>query len=304
MEGTNLMRAAAHMRLKRSQDGLAIPAGKDLRACLESARVVARYFLLELGLSPEIAALQNGDWHDDLYIAGARGDVSQPGYPTLAIDDLFLFPYDNRHHHWCVVSPVWVNIPDVIDDSDRELVQPMYIITRFKADQTRRQPLYEAMLLAIQMHVMENMRRDLQGIVKDYLEESLQPAGDNLTIETARLVLPAMRLLLNDLPCLKTRGEEKLQTSVGRDDVAVETPSLRFCWTHASGIWRVWYRDHLNWQEIDPLGQTPPPAPQLLARRDFTAVFLRAAPLILARKIKEIELPLLLNKTWSTSSGR
>lgn len=300
MEGTNLMKVAAHVRLNRRHDGLAIPTGKNLHACLSSALVVARYFLQELGLSPEIATLVHGNLHDDLFTMGIPGDRPQEGHPVLAIDDLYLFPCDARRANWCVVPPVWITIPDVLPDPDRELTLPMYVVREIKQNPARR-PLYDALLLAVQMHVMDNLRRDLKGVLKDYLDEAMLPGGDNLTLEYTHLVLPAVRLLLHNLPCLKVFGHEKIETTLGRDWVRVENPSVRFSWTHASGIWRVWYCDgnsRNNWQEIDPLVQTPPPASQLTARQDFVGAFFRCVPHIISRRIKEVELPVLLNKTW------
>ena len=56
-----------------------------------------------------------------------------------------------------------------------------------------------------------------------------------------------------------------------------------------------------NWQEIDPIVQTPKPAAQIMARRDFVGAFYRCVPYIIARRMKEVEMPVLLNKTWGSN---
>lgn len=288
-EATDLKAVTNWVSLKRAKNGLYINPARGPWGCLSAAVTVAQYFLKELGLSPNIARRLEGRLNrEEMLFETTSSFAVPPNIWVIAIDHIIVFPVDDRPSSWKVVQPDWIYAPINLDEPLKTVVLPIYNIRPSLSREQLPLPLYDAVLLALQTHLYECFRREMQSIAAKYFQVVALPENEEEVVEMQDLVLPAMRALVDLLPCLKGADQGEIRYVTDRATVGAVSGDILFRKNVATSLWSCYY--HTNrWQELDPITHTSPSVPHLLFRRDFSAVLMQSVAILLARKFKEIE---------------
>jgi len=113
---TTIQDVAAYVDLKRTPAGLEINTARGNAGCVDAAFTVAQYFLTELGISPGMARILEGEEAATVVVPDLSlwGDEAR----ILAIEEYVIFPVTPPLRGWSVVHPMWIELPmDVYSSS-------------------------------------------------------------------------------------------------------------------------------------------------------------------------------------------
>lgn len=296
MTRTTIQDVAACVDLKRTPAGLEINTVRGNAGCVDAAFTVAQYFLTELGISPGMARILEGEEAANVVIPDLSlwGDEAR----ILAIEEYVIFPVTPPLRGWSVVHPMWIELPmDVYsnnsgaaDTSEGRMV-PAYSIESYSYQKEVTFPLFETVLLGIQTCLSDRLNLEMRSLYGLYLElegRSTEVNQEKL-LEREYLAKPAMYLLNRILPVLSPKGYDVKVCEGFRNGYLISGESVHFEYDMLSSTWSVHYRNGKKWQPLNINAAGESPALNMMIRRDFRTVFMIAAAAILEQKLHEIQ---------------
>lgn len=295
MNKTSIADVAACIDLKRTPAGLEIKTARGLVGCVDAAYTVMRYFLQELGVSPNLARIVTGEQASILVLPDES--LSEQDARILAIEDYLIYPISPILRGWGVIHPEWIEIPmDVYSQKQNRAemtegrVVPTYSIDLYRGEKDLTFPLFETILLGIQTCLSDRLNLEMRSLYGLYLEiEGRSTEVDSeKQVEMECLGRPAMYLLNRVLPVLSPNGNEVI-SEYYRNGCLITGESVQFEYDTLTSGWRVYYRSGKKWLLLNAPTSGESVAQQLITRRDFRTVYLRAAANIVERKLHEIQ---------------
>ncbi len=296
MTKTTIQDVAAYVDLKRTPAGLEINTARGNAGCVDAAFTVAQYFLTELGISPGMARILEGEEAATVVVPDLSlwGDEAR----ILAIEEYVIFPVTPPLRGWSVVHPMWIELPmDVYSsslsaaDTSEGRVIPSYSIESYSYQKEVTFPLYETVLLGIQTCLTDRLNLEMRSLYGLYLElegRSIEFNREKL-LEREYLARPAMYLLSRIIPVLSPKGYEVKVCEGFRNGCLISGESVQFEYDMLSSTWSVYYRNGKKWQPLNITAAGESPALDMMIRRDFRTVFMHAAAAIVERKLHEIQ---------------
>ncbi len=295
-----LSSVASFVELKRVPSGLEINPARGREGCLQAAEMLARFFLQELKVSPNLARVVHGVENSLLFMPASEDHQAnlRDLKPALVIEDYLIFPVSPILRGWSLVHPNWVEIaiPDMsyenpeTPEAVKWLVVAEYRLDTYHEAKELAFPLYETILYGIQSCLMERLQFEARSLYSLYLD--IQGHSTDVDtgghIELEYLARPAMKLLCHLLPCLNPSGNEVSSETYDSGHL-VTSDMVQFEHRYTTSTWDVYYRAGKKWDAVTPRAENMPPFYDLLARRDFLSVYYQSAAAILGRRLSEIQ---------------